>query len=327
MQFLRVCLAGLETPTINDKDGNTRDLTSLISDLSGLHLQPSALATLSHIKVDQLPKVPTGTRSGPCVGNVGKFICIGLNCADHAAESAMPVPDEPIIVMKATSAISGPNDGILIPVGSQKNWEVELRVAIGSSVRNEPEVEPLSHIAGYCVVKDISERAWQLERRGQRPKGKSADPFGPIGPWHVTPDEVPDPQNLNLWLDVAGQRFQSGSTRTMVFGVEFLISYTSRLMTLHRGDVISTGTAPGAGMGQNHPTVLKPEQTVRLGIEDLGVQAQRAGNVRCDRRLFDYSGQHACWKACGAELLGSVPCKVQMYMPIAGGPEHPTLAA
>ena len=216
-------------------------------------------------------------RLGPCVGRVGKFICIGLNYADHAAESGVAVPSEPVVFMKATSAICGPEDDIMIPRGSEKtDWEVELGVVIGKLAKYVSEADALSHVAGYCVVNDVSERAFQLEGTGQWVKGKSADTFGPVGPWLVTADEIPDPQSINMWLEVDGHRFQQGSTKTMVFGVAYLISYLSRFMSLHPGDIISTGTPPGVGMGQRPPIYLCAGNIVRLGIEGLGQQRQRA---------------------------------------------------
>jgi ureidoglycolate lyase len=216
-----------------------------------------------------------GERVGPCVGQVGKFICIGLNYADHAAESGMAVPEEPVIFFKATSAITGPNDPVIIPRGAEKtDWEVELGIVIGKEARYIDEDAALDHIAGYCLVNDVSERAFQIERAGQWVKGKSADSFGPIGPWLVTRDEIADPQNLGMWLEVDGHRYQDGSTRTMVFGVATLVSYLSQFMSLQPGDVISTGTPPGVGMGQNPQVYLTPGQTIRLGIEGLGEQRQ-----------------------------------------------------
>jgi ureidoglycolate lyase/2,4-diketo-3-deoxy-L-fuconate hydrolase len=210
------------------------------------------------------------------VGRVGKFICVGLNYADHAAESGMAVPSEPVLFMKATSAIVGPNDDVVIPAGSEKaDWEVELGIVIGREARNVPESAALEHVAGYCVVNDLSEREWQLERGGQWVKGKSADTFGPIGPWLVTRDEVLDPQDLHLWLEVDGRRYQDGNTRTMVFGAATLVSYISRFMSLQPGDIISTGTPPGVGMGQVPQKFLQRGQTIRLGVQGLGEQCQR----------------------------------------------------
>ena len=222
-----------------------------------------------------LPLVVGTPRIAACVGSVGKFICIGLNYSDHAAESGMAVPAEPVVFMKATSSICGPNDDVMIPKGSEKtDWEVELGVVIGKEARYVTEQGALSHVAGYCVVNDVSERAFQLEGTGQWVKGKSADTFGPIGPWLVTADEVPDPQALNLWLEVDGHRYQNGSTATMVFGVAHLISYLSRFMSLQSGDIISTGTPPGVGLGQKPPVYLRPGNIIRLGVQGLGEQRQ-----------------------------------------------------
>jgi 2-keto-4-pentenoate hydratase/2-oxohepta-3-ene-1,7-dioic acid hydratase in catechol pathway len=222
-----------------------------------------------------LTSVPDDVRVGPCVAGVGKFICIGLNYSDHAAESGMPVPAEPILFMKATSAVCGPNDDVVIPRGSRKtDWEVELGVVIGKTAKYVSEADALSHVAGYCVVNDLSERAFQLEGTGQWVKGKSADTFGPIGPWLVTPDEIPDPQNLTLWLEVDGRTYQRSTTRHMIFPVARLVSYISAFMSLHPGDIISTGTPPGIGMGQSPPVYLRPGSRIRLGVEGLGEQNQ-----------------------------------------------------
>jgi 2-keto-4-pentenoate hydratase/2-oxohepta-3-ene-1,7-dioic acid hydratase in catechol pathway len=232
---------------------------------------------LKDIKLAKLPLVQPNPRLGPCVGGVGKFICIGLNYSDHAAEAGMKVPSEPVIFMKATSAICGPNDDIEIPRGSTKtDWEVELGVVIGISAKYVSEADAMACVAGYCVINDLSERAFQLEGTGQWVKGKSADTFGPIGPWLVTADEIPDPQNLKMWLEVDGHRYQNGSTRTMIFGIRQLVSYLSRFMSLQPGDIISTGTPPGVGMGQRPPIYLKAGNRMRLGIEGLGEQHQRA---------------------------------------------------
>ena len=259
-----------------DSKGGMRDISGIIPDLSGAALQPQSLERLRAIDPSTLPRIEDGVRIAPCVGGVGKFICIGLNYSDHAAESGMAVPAEPILFMKATSAICGPNDGIVIPRGSQKtDWEVELGVIIGSVARYVSEAEALSHVAGYCVINDLSERAFQLEGTGQWVKGKSADTFGPIGPWLVTRDEVPNPQNLDLWLEVDGRTYQRSTTSHMIFGVARLVSYISRFMSLHPGDVISTGTPPGIGMGQKpEPIYLRRGNHVRLGIEGLGEQNQ-----------------------------------------------------
>jgi ureidoglycolate lyase len=276
MKLLRYGPPGREKPGMLDPRGDLWDLSTVIPDLSGDALHPDSLDRLRHLDQSGLHRVAGEVRIGPCVGGVGKFICIGLNYSDHAAESNMAVPVEPILFMKATSAISGPNDDILIPRGSQKtDWEVELGVVIGKVARYVTEAEALSHVAGYCVVNDLSERAFQLEGTGQWVKGKSADTFGPIGPWLVTADEVPDPQNLELWLEVDGRSYQRSTTRHMIFGVARLVSYISRFMSLHPGDIISTGTPPGIGMGQHPPVYLRPGNHVRLGIHGLGQQNQR----------------------------------------------------
>ena len=276
MRLLRYGELGWEKPGAVSDDGEIRDLSGIIPDLSGKFLLPDTIQMLRAIDLTLLPKVSGRIRIGPCVGRVGKFICIGLNYSDHAAESGMPVPTEPIIFMKATSAISGPNDDVVIPRESKKSdWEVELGVVIGKPGKYIREKEALSNVAGYCVVNDLSERAFQLEGTGQWVKGKSADTFGPIGPWLVTADEVPDPQNLDMWLDVDGHRYQSGSTKTMVFGVAQLISYVSRFMSLQPGDIISTGTPPGVGHGCKPPIYLSPGNVIRLGIDGLGEQTQK----------------------------------------------------
>jgi 2-keto-4-pentenoate hydratase/2-oxohepta-3-ene-1,7-dioic acid hydratase in catechol pathway len=276
MRLLRYGPAGREKPGILDSNGDIRDLSSVIPALARDSLLPETLERLGEINPSTLPRVEGDVRIGPCVGSVGKFICIGLNYSDHAAESGMPVPAEPILFMKATSAISGPNDDIVIPRGSQKtDWEVELGVVIGKPAKYVTEADGLSHIAGYCVVNDLSERAFQLEGTGQWVKGKSADTFGPIGPWLVTRDEVPDPQNLDLWLEVDGRMYQKSTTRHMIFSVGRLVSFISRFMSLQPGDIISTGTPPGIGMGQNPPVFLRPGNRVRLGISGLGEQRQR----------------------------------------------------
>jgi len=276
MKLLRYGPPGREKPGLLDSSGQIRDLSGVISDLAGESLYPDSLARLAALNPSSLPQVDAGVRIGPCVAGVGKFICIGLNYSDHAAESGMAVPAEPILFMKATSAICGPNDGIVIPRGSQKtDWEVELGVVIGKPARYVSEADALSHVAGYCVVNDLSERAFQLEGTGQWVKGKSADSFGPIGPWLVTSDEVPDPQNLDLWLEVDGRRYQQGTTQHMIFSVARLLSFISRFMSLHPGDIISTGTPPGIGMGQKpEPIYLRAGNRVRLGIEGLGEQNQ-----------------------------------------------------
>ncbi len=277
MKLLRYGDRGQEKPGMLDGDGRLRDLSGVIADLAGEALVPTSIERLRGIDPDSLPLVDGSPRIGPCVGSVGKFVCIGLNYADHAAESGLEVPPEPVIFMKATSAIGGPNDDVAIPRGStQTDWEVELGVVIGAPAKYVSEAEALDHVAGYCVVNDYSEREYQIRRAGQWVKGKSADGFGPIGPWLVTADEVPDPQNLHLWLEVDGRRYQDGSTETMVYGVAHVVSYLSHFMSLQPGDVISTGTPPGVGMGQKpEPIYLREGNVVRLGIEGLGEQQQR----------------------------------------------------
>jgi 2-keto-4-pentenoate hydratase/2-oxohepta-3-ene-1,7-dioic acid hydratase in catechol pathway len=272
MKFLRYGPRGAEKPGVLDAAGKLRDLSGVIPDLSGEVL--TRLDTLS-IDPEALPLVAGAPRIGACVGGTGKFICIGLNYADHAAESGLQVPPEPVIFMKATSAICGPNDPILLPRGSQKtDWEVELGVIIGKPAKYVDEKDALNHVAGYCVVNDVSERAFQTERSGQWTKGKSCDNFGQIGPWLVTRDEVPDPQNLPMWLKVGEQLMQNGSTKTMVYGVAHVISYLSQFFTLHPGDIISTGTPPGVGMGMKPPRYLREGEVVSLGIAGLGEQRQ-----------------------------------------------------
>ncbi|GLQ36412.1 ureidoglycolate lyase [Rhizobium albus] len=277
MKLLRVGEKGRERPALLDANGKLRDLTGIVDDVAGATLLPGELQRLREIDPQSLPELPSDLRIGPCVGNVGKFVCVGLNYADHAAESGLDVPKEPVIFMKATSAICGPNDDIIIPRNSRKtDWEVELGVVIGREARYVDEADALDHVAGYCVINDLSEREFQIERSGQWTKGKSADTFGPIGPWLVTADEIEDPQNLSMWLDVDGRRFQDGSTRTMVYGVAHVVSYISQFMSLQPGDIISTGTPPGVGMGvKPEPIYLRPGQDMRLGIEKLGEQRQR----------------------------------------------------
>ena len=276
MKLLRYGLSGAERPGILDSAGRIRSLVGHVDDIRGAALEPQGLSNLRKLDIDKLPLVPGNPRLGPCVGDVGKFICIGLNYADHAAESGMQVPSEPVIFMKATSAIVGPNDDVEIPRGAQKvDWEVELGVVIGRHTKHVSQAQALAHIAGYCVINDLSEREYQLDRGGQWVKGKSCDTFGPIGPYLVTSDEIADPQDLGLWLDVDGRRFQTGNTKTMVFTVAALVSYLSGFMSLQPGDVISTGTPPGVGLGQKPPLYLHAGQTMRLGIDGLGVQTQR----------------------------------------------------
>jgi ureidoglycolate lyase len=276
MRLLRYGPKGQEKPGLLDADGRIRSLAGLVADIDAGALAPENLARLREADPAGLPVVEGNPRLGPCVSGVGKFVCIGLNYADHAAESGLKVPPEPVVFMKATSAICGPDDEVEIPRGSeQTDWEVELGVVIGKPAKYVEEADALEHVAGYCVVNDVSERDFQTKRSGQWTKGKSHDTFGPIGPWLVTRDEVPDPQNLAMWLEVDGHRYQDGSTRTMVYGVAFLVSYLSRFMSLQPGDVISTGTPPGVGMGQKPPVYLRPGQTIRLGVEGLGEQTQR----------------------------------------------------
>jgi ureidoglycolate lyase len=276
MKLLRVGAKGAEKPALLAADGTCRDLSAVVPDLAGWALTPEGLAKIRAADWKQLPTLDQGLRIGPCVGAVGKFMCIGLNYADHAAETGAAIPKEPILFMKATSAIIGPNDEVILPKNTLKpDWEVELGVVIGKEARYIEEKDALSHVAGYCVVNDLSERHFQQERGGQWTKGKSADTFGPIGPWLVTADEVPDPQNLKMWLEVDGHRYQDGSTKTMIFGVAHVVAYLSQFMSLQPGDVISTGTPPGVGMGiKPEPVWLKPNQTMRLGIEGLGEQQQ-----------------------------------------------------
>lgn len=273
MKLVRYGLPGEEKLGIVDSDGHIRDLSGTVPDIAGDALSPAALSSLKNISLATLPVVPGKPRIGPCVGRVGKFICIGLNFSDHAAEAGMKVPTEPVIFMKATSAVCGPDDDIVIPRGGTKtDWEVELGVVIGTAAKYVSEGDAMAIVAGYCVVNDLSERAFQLEGTGQWVKGKSADTFGPIGPWLVTADEVSDPQNLKMWLEVDGHRYQNGSTRTMIVGVRQLVSYVNRFMSLQPGDIIATGTPPGVGMGLRPPVYLKAGNRVRLGIEKLGEQ-------------------------------------------------------
>ena len=276
MKLLRYGEMGQERPALLDANGQIRDLSGAVDDIAEDTLTPEGLARLEEIDPETLPLVEGEPRIGACVGHVGKLICVGLNYADHAAEAGMDLPPEPILFMKATSSICGPNDDIRIPRGSEKtDWEVELGIVIGKEARYlEPE-DAMDHVAGYCVVNDISERAFQIERAGQWVKGKSADTFGPIGPWMVTRDEVADPQDLGLWLSVDGQKYQDGTTRTMVFGVAHLVYYISQFMSLQPGDIIATGTPPGVGMGQRPQTFLRAGQVMELGIEGLGQQRQR----------------------------------------------------
>jgi 2-keto-4-pentenoate hydratase/2-oxohepta-3-ene-1,7-dioic acid hydratase in catechol pathway len=276
MKLLRCGLPGRETPALLDDSGRLRDLSRYIDDIAGDALLPGSLALLHAIDPEILPLIEDPPRIGPCVGNVGKIVGVGLNYSDHAAEANMPVPSEPPLFLKPSSAIVGPNDDVEIPLGSEKtDWEVELGVVIGRPAKYVPPEHAMEHVAGYCIVNDVSERAYQLERGGQWDKGKACDTFAPLGPWLVTRDEVSDPQNLQLWLEVDGHRFQNGSTRTMLFGVAHLVSYISQFMRLQSGDIISTGTPPGVGLGQKPPRFLRAGQTMRLGIAGLGVQQQR----------------------------------------------------
>jgi ureidoglycolate lyase len=277
MKLLRVGAKGAEKPALLAEDGSYRDLSSVVPDIAGAALTPEGIARIRAADWKSLPTLDKNQRIGPCVGQVGKFMCIGLNYADHAAETGAAIPKEPILFMKATSAIIGPNDDVILPKNTLKpDWEVELGVIIGKEARYIEEKDAFSHIAGYCVVNDLSERHFQTERGGQWTKGKSADTFGPIGPWLVTTDEVADPQNLPMWLEVDGHRYQNGNTKTMIFGVAHIVAYLSQFMSLQPGDVITTGTPPGVGMGiKPEPVWLKPNQTMRLGIDGLGEQTQR----------------------------------------------------
>jgi 2-keto-4-pentenoate hydratase/2-oxohepta-3-ene-1,7-dioic acid hydratase in catechol pathway len=275
MKLLRIGPRGSEKPGIVDSDGNIRDLSGVVPDIAGETLSNEILAQLAALDLSSLPLAGNTDRLGPCVAGTGKFICIGLNYADHAAESGMDVPPEPVIFMKATSAICGPNDPVIIPRNSEKtDWEVELGVIIGKRAKYVSQEDAMDYVAGYCVINDVSERTFQIEHAGQWTKGKSADNFGQIGPWLVTKDEVADPQNLKLWLTVNGVSRQDGSTGTMVYGVAHIVAYLSKFMSLHPGDVISTGTPPGVGMGLKPPTYLKPGDVIELGIEGLGGQRQ-----------------------------------------------------
>ncbi|MCF1432992.1 2-hydroxyhepta-2,4-diene-1,7-dioate isomerase [Agrobacterium vitis] len=274
MKLMRVGPIGQEKPALLDSDGKIRDLSAHVTDIGGAAISPEGLSQLAALNPATLPELAPD-RIGACVSGTGKFICIGLNYSDHAAETGATVPPEPVIFMKATSAICGPNDEVLIPRGSEKtDWEVELGVVIGKTAKYVSEAEAMDYVAGYCVSHDVSERAFQTERAGQWTKGKSCDTFGPIGPWLVTKDEIADPQNLKMWLTVNGETMQDGSSKTMVYGVAFLVSYLSQFMSLHPGDVISTGTPPGVGLGMKPPRFLKAGDVVELGIEGLGTQKQ-----------------------------------------------------
>ncbi len=277
MKLLRYGPVGQEKPGMLDASNTLRDLSGVIADVNGQSLSDASLAKLRAMDPSTLPAVTGNPRIGPCVGQVGKFICIGLNYADHAAESGAAIPTEPVVFNKWTSSICGPNDNVEIPRNSTKtDWEVELGVVIGKPAKYITEAEALDYVAGYCVINDVSEREWQIERGGTWDKGKGFDTFGPIGPWLVTRDEVPNPQNLNMWLDIDGKRFQTGNTKTMIFSVAQCIAYLSQCMSLQPGDVISTGTPPGVGLGiKPTPIYLKPGQSMRLGIDGLGEQQQK----------------------------------------------------
>lgn len=276
MKLLRYGAKGKEKPGLLDKEGRIRDLSGIIADISGETIGPKGLARLAKIKPESLPLVRGTPRIGPCVANPQKFIAIGLNYSDHAAESNLPVPPEPVVFTKHVSCISGPDDDVTLPPKSKKSdWEVELGVIIGTRAKNIKKKDALSHVAGYCTVNDLSEREFQIERAGQWTKGKSYDTFGPIGPWLVTTDEIKDPQKLKLWLELNGKKVQDGTTATMVFGVAHIVAYLSQFFTLMPGDVITTGTPPGVGMGMKPQRFLKPGDTMRIGIEGLGVQQQK----------------------------------------------------
>ena len=280
MRLVRVGPRGREKPGVLDANGDIRDVSELVDDWDGLAMSDAVLAQLRRLDLTTLPHLDPKARIGPCVADVGKFICIGLNYADHAAETGADVPEEPVVFFKATSAICGPNDNLEIPRRSRKtDWEVELGIVIGKQAKYISEEEALGHIAGYCIVHDVSERAFQLEGTGQWVKGKSADTFGPIGPWLVTRDEIKDPQNLTMWLDVNGEAMQRGATSTMVFGVAHLVSYLSKYMSLQPGDVISTGTPPGVGLSMTPPRFLRSGDVVTLGIDGLGQQRQVCVNA------------------------------------------------
>lgn len=274
MKLMRVGQPGHEKPAILDAEGKIRDLSAHVKDIGGDAISPEGLKKIAGLDLSTLP-VLTEDRIGACVAGTGKFICIGLNFSDHAAETGAAVPSEPVIFLKATSAIVGPNDNVVIPRGSKKtDWEVELGVVIGKTAKYVSEADALDYVAGYCVSHDVSERAFQTERQGQWTKGKSCDTFGPIGPWLVTKDEIADPQNLGMWLKVNGETMQNGSSKTMVYGVANVVSYLSQFMSLHPGDVISTGTPPGVGLGMKPQRFLKAGDVVELGIEGLGSQKQ-----------------------------------------------------
>jgi len=276
MRLVRYGEVGAEKPGMLDDQGSIRDLSSIVDDISPATVEAGELERIASIDPNSLPRVEGNPRLGPCVGQIGKFVCIGLNYTDHAKESGMPIPTEPIVFMKTTSAISGPNDNIELIRGSVKtDWEVELGIVIGAHTKYVSQENALDHVAGYCVVNDVSERQWQLEQGGQWIKGKSGDTYGPIGPWLVTRDEVPDPQNLDMWLEVNDKRHQDGNTRTMIFPVSQIVSYLSQCMSLQAGDIIATGTPPGVGHGMNPPVYLQSGDVVRLSVEGLGLQQQQ----------------------------------------------------
>ena len=275
MKLLRYGEVGAEKPGMLDEQGDIRDLSTIVSDISPAIIDAGDLDGLKSVDPANLPRVEGNPRLGPCVGRIGKFVCIGLNYSDHAKETGMPIPTEPIVFMKTTSSISGPDDDIELIRGSVKtDWEVELGIVVGKHTKYVSEENALDHVAGYCVVNDVSERQWQLEQGGQWIKGKSGDSYGPIGPWFVTRDEIPDPQNLDLWLEVNDKRHQDGNTRTMIFPVSTIISYLSQCMSLQPGDVIATGTPPGVGQGMKPPVYLRAGDRLRLGVEGLGIQQQ-----------------------------------------------------
>ena len=275
MKLLRYGEVGAEKPGMLDDQGGIRDLSSIVDDISPATIEAGELDGLKSVDPTGLPRVEGNPRLGPCVGRIGKFVCIGLNYSDHAKETGMPIPTEPIVFMKTTSSISGPDDDIELIRGSVKtDWEVELGIVVGKHTKYVSEENALDHVAGYCVVNDVSERQWQLEQGGQWIKGKSGDTYGPIGPWFVTRDEIPDPQNLDLWLEVNDKRHQDGNTRTMIFPVSTIISYLSQCMSLQPGDVIATGTPPGVGQGMKPPVYLRAGDRLRLGVEGLGIQQQ-----------------------------------------------------
>lgn len=276
MKLLRYGTAGAEKPGLLDADGNIRDLSRVVPDIEGAVLSPAGLSKLRSLDPDSLPLVGGSPRIGACVGKVGKFVAIGLNYYDHAEESGLPVPREPIVFLKATSAISGPNDPVELPKNANKvDWEIELAFVIGTVAKKVSEAEAMNHVAGYCICNDISERAWQHDHEGQWTKGKSHDTFGPLGPWLVTADEVDDPDNVEMTLDVNGIRRQSGTTREMIFSIPYLVHYLSQFMTLHPGDVVTTGTPPGVGMGMTPQVFLSANDVMELSIEKLGHQRQR----------------------------------------------------